>query len=500
MTATAVQPALTSPEISFEMPQRADLPKLARRGLGWSFALLIGRYALSIASTAVLARLLVPSDYGLLGMVATVTALAQATSDFGLSWATVQRPSLSRNQIDALFLVNSVFGLFLTGACCLSAPYVAAFYHRPELTNIIFAASGALFLSAVAVQPSALMRRQMKLKELSLCSLWALLISAIVAIVLARLGFGYWALVVQLVLQQAITTALSFPFSGYYPRLPQNLLNIGSLLAFGGYSAAYGIVNYFARNLDNVLVGKFCGAAALGYYTRAYFLMTLPGMLVIGVFGGVLIPAMASQRKDPLRMELTYIRALRLITVLGCSFAVGLAAAAPELVDLVYGPKWHAVVPILLWLAAASILQPIQNTAQWLYIVAERGRGMFMMGLVAAGSATAAFALGIRSGPIGVARAYAISNTLIAYPILLMGHRACSLDIKKTIAESAPLLLCALIMGGVVWLVGVGSSAAGIGLHGRLAVKIIVGITVYVVSVRQIARPTYSDILAHISL
>ena len=481
------------------MPQRADLPKLARRGLGWSFALLIGRYALSIASTAVLARLLVPSDYGLLGMVATVTALAQATSDFGLSWATVQRPSLSRNQIDALFLVNGVFGFFLTGACCLSAPYVAAFYHRPELTNIIFAASGGLFLSAVAVQPSALMRRQMKLKELSLCSLWALLISAIVAIVLARLGFGYWALVVQLVLQQAITTALSFPFSGYYPRPPQNLLNLGSLLAFGGYSAAYGIVNYFARNLDNVLVGKYWGAVALGYYTRAYFLMALPGMLVIGVFGGVVIPAMASERKDPLRMELTYIRALRLITVLGCSFAVGLAAAAPELVDLVYGPKWHAVVPILLWLAAASILQPVQNTVGWLYIVAECGRGMFIMGLVVAGSATLAFALGIHSGPIGVARAYAICNTIIAYPILVMGHRACGLNIRKSLAEIAPLLACALIMGAVVWIVGSEASAIGLGLRARLALKVVVGTVVYTIGLRQLARPTYSDIVAHLS-
>ncbi len=432
-------------------------------------------------------------------MVGTITVMAQAISDFGLSWATVQREKLDRNQIDALFLINAAFGLFLTVLCFLSAPYVATFYHHPELTKILVAASGTLFLSALSVQPTALMLRQMKLKEINLASFSALLISAGVTIVLAKLGFGYWALVVQLVLQQAITTALSFPLSGYFPRVPPHLLNIGTLLTFGGYSAAYGIVNYFARNLDNVLVGKFWGATALGYYSRAYFLMTLPGMLVISVFSGVLIPAMASLRKEPARMQSAYLRALRLITVLGCSIAVGLAATAPELVDFVYGPKWHAVVPILLWLAAASILQPIQNTSQWLYIVAERGRGMFLMGLVVAGSATLAFALGIRSGPIGVARAYAISNTIIAYPVLLMGHRACGLDIKKTIAESAPLLLCALIMGGVVWLVGIGSSAAGMGLHERLVVKVSVGVAVYLLCLRQFARPTYSEILAQVS-
>jgi O-antigen/teichoic acid export membrane protein len=500
MTSTAVKPAFVEPATVFEMPAQSDVPRLARRGLNWSLVLLLGRYLLSMGSTALLARLLSPTDYGLLGMVAAVTALAQASSDFGLSWATVQRARLSRNQIDALLVINIAFGLFLMVLCALSAPYVAAFYHRPELTKIMVAASTALLLSAIAVQPTALMRRQMKLKELSLCSLWALLISATVAIVLARLGFGYWALVVQLILQQAITTALSFPMSGYLPRLPRNFLNVGSLVTFGGYSAAYGIVNYFARNLDNVLVGKFWGAIALGYYSRAYVLMTLPGMVVMGVFSGVLIPAMASLRKEPVRMEAVYIRALRLITVLGCASAVGLAAAAPELVDLVYGAKWRPVVPILLWLSAASILQPIQNTAQWLYIVAERGRGMFVMGIIVAVSATMAFAIGIPSGPVGVARAYAIANTIIAYPVLLMAHRACGLSIKRTLAESAPLLLCALIMGAVVWFIGFGAAAAGVGLASRLALKLVAGTVVYAACLRLLARPTYSEILAYVSL
>jgi PST family polysaccharide transporter len=492
--------AIQEPEplAGFDLPRPANVPALARRGLSWSFALQGGKYALSMASTAILARLLSASDYGLLAMVATITVMAQAVSDFGLSWATVQRQQLTRNQIDALFFINCAFGLVLTAICVLSAPYIAVFYHHAELTKIVIASSGTLFLSAAAVQPNALMRRQMKLRELSLIAVCSLAISAAVTVVLARSGFGYWALVVQAVLQQFLSTALSFPVSGYYPRLPLRLFNVGSALAFGGYSTAYGMVNYFARNLDNVLVGKFWGSAALGYYSRAYFLMTLPGILVIGVFSGVLIPALAALRTDPVRMQSAYLRALRLITVIGCTFAVGLAAMAPEVVEFVYGSKWHEVVPILLWLSAASILQPIQNTSQWLFIVAERGQGMFRMGLFVAGSAVVAFILGIRSGPIGVARAYAISNTVIAYPVLLMGHRACGMDLKKTIAASAPLLVCALLMGAAIWMAGVASSAIGVGVHGRLLVKIIAGAFVYLACLRRLARPTYSEVMAYI--
>ncbi len=324
MTPIAIQTAISpAEEISFAMPKRAQLPRLARQGVAWSSALLLGKYMLSIVSTAVLARLLNPGDYGLLAMVATITVLGQAISDFGLSWATVPRENLQRNQIDALFWINCAFGLFLAGMCCLAAPAVATFYHRPELTNIVCAASGTLFLSAVAVQPNALLLRQMKLKELNLCGFYSLTISAVVTIVMAQLGYGYWALVVQLLLQQGIVTVLSFPMSGYFPRLPQHLANLGTLLTFGGYATLYGIVNYFARNLDNVLVGRFWGPVALGYYSRAYFLMTLPGMIVIGIFSGTLIPAMASLRKEPERMEAVYLRAVRSITSIGLFFRSG---------------------------------------------------------------------------------------------------------------------------------------------------------------------------------
>jgi len=481
---------------SFALPFDTDVPRLASRGINWSFGLLMARYVLSVGSTAVLSRLISPADYGLLGMVATFTVLVQAFSDFGLSWATVQRKELTRSQIDALFLINTGFGFLLMSLCIIAAPHVATFYHRPELTKITIAASVSLFFSAMAVQPTALMRRQMRLKELSLCNLWALMISAVITVFLALQGFGYWALVVQLVLVQMITTALSFTYSNYYPRFPQSLANLRSLLLFGGYSAAYGLINYFARNFDNVLIGKVWGATDLGFYTRAYFLMMLPGMMVIGVFGGVLIPAMASLRNDPERMEGAYLRAMRVVAMIGCSFSVGLALAAPELVDLVYGPKWQAVVPILLWLSIAGILQPLQNTASWLYIVTEKGRGLFVMGLVVSVSAVCAFVIGLPGGPVGVARAYAIANTLIAYPILLMAHRAAGLNMKRTVVECTPLIAAAVIMGLVVWSVGQVTATARVQPHGRLALKVTAGAFSYLVCLRRLSPATCSELSA----
>jgi O-antigen/teichoic acid export membrane protein len=485
--------------INLEMPGPADVPTLARAGIYWSTGLVVGRYVISLASSAVLARFVSPSDFGVLAMVATFTVLIQVISDCGLSWATVQRHELTRNQVDALFWVNTGIGVALTILCLIAAPFVARFYGRVELKGILAGVSVALLFSSVAVQPNALMRRQMQLRAQSLCTLYSSLIGSAVAIAAAILGLGHGALVIQLVLGQAIATALAFWYTGYSPRIPRGALNVSGLLVFGVYSAAYGILIYFARNLDNVLIGKYWGATDLGYYSRAYFLMTLPGLFIGGMFAGIVIPSMASYKNDPAHMEFVYVRAVRMITMIGCPLAAGLLATAPEFVRLVYGPNWTAVVPILGWLSLACLLQPIHNTAQWIYVALERGWEMLMLGVIVAGSSVMAFVVGLPAGPVGVARAYAIANTLIALPILFLAHRSAQMDLRKTLSECAPPLCCAFLMGAVVWMVGVEASAAGFGVLPRFEIKIVSGIIVYFLALRQISRPAYSEILAELT-
>jgi hypothetical protein len=123
---------------------------------------------------------------------------------------------------------------------------------------------------------------------------------------------------------------------------------------------------------------------------------------------------------------------------------------------------------------------------------------MFFMGLIVAGSSVLAFVVGLSGGPVGVARSYAIANTLIALPILLLAHRAAGMALRKTLSECIPLLCCAFFMGVVVWLVGVEASTAGLGLRVRLAIKISVGIAVYLLALRQIGCAAYSDMLAEL--
>ena len=244
---------------SVERVNEAEVGRCARQGVVWSIFQIGGRNLISLATTAFLARMLVPDDYGLIGMVATLTALLLVFSDMGLSWATVQREHLTTIQVSNLFWVNIAAGALLWGICLASAPMVAEFYHRSELVAITSVMGASFALAGIAVQPFALMHRQMRYKAIALIEIFALLVGAGAGIASAVFGHGYWALVVQTLTMQAVRSMMALHLSGLNILRLRFGANTRSLLVFGGILTANGLLIYLARNLDSVLIGRWWG-------------------------------------------------------------------------------------------------------------------------------------------------------------------------------------------------------------------------------------------------
>lgn len=476
---------------NFDAPPTEQISQKARAGAGWSLASLVGRQLVSLGATAVLARVLSAADYGLFGMAVAITALMQAFTDFGLSWATIQRKEITRAQIDSLFFINVVFGLLLWIASALSGKFLVSFYHRPELAGITSLLGASFFFSGCAAQPLALLRRQMRFKPITLCDQWSTLAGASMGVGAALSGFGYWALVIQVVVQQFAYALLLLLLGGYRPRFPRAVYGLTGLLSFGGYMAGYSAINYFSRNLDNVLVGRICGAEQLGYYSRAYFLMTLPTLLASGMLNGVMIPALSALQADRERMAAAFLRSMRWVTLLGCPVALGLAACAPEFVRFVYGPRWAPVVPMLRWLCVAGAIQPVQAAVGWLYVVTGRSRAMIVVSVAASAVTVAAFFVGIRFGAVGVARAYAAANTCLAVPVMLIGHRIAGLKMRRTMAVVAPLFIASIVMASCVVFACV--LCKGADYRVRLALEVAVGVGAYTLCVRVIATDLWTE-------
>jgi len=452
---------------------------LARQGVLWTFALIVVRHGIHLASTAVLARLLTPADYGLLAMTATLTALFQVFSDMGLTWATVQRRELTVGQISSLFWINAAVGLGLWLLCIASGPLLAWFYAEPRLSSIAALSGASFLLGGIGAQPAALLRRDLNFRAIALAEASRTLVQAVVAVLLAMAGWRYWSLVVAGLLAEVVRVSVLFRASGFRPRRPALADDTVSLITFGGWMTATGLTSYASQTFDKVLVGKFWGADQLGYYSRAWFLMQLPAALASSAIAEVMTPALCAVQADRDRLGAAYRKGLQANCLVGAPVAGGLVAAGGEFVRLVYGPRWSPVTPILRWLAVASLFSHLYSSVGWLFLSVGKVRERFCFFL-----AKTLFTLGAcwsvaKHGPVALAAVMATVTILITPPALWLAHRSARLPVGPTWRAVRRPMLATLAM--LTTVLAVGSTAAHTGVEWLwvLGFKALVGILVY---------------------
>lgn len=465
--------------IGFVSPD--EIGASARNGAVWSAAQIITRNGLSLVITAILARILLPSDYGLVGMVTTLTALLQVFADMGLSWATVRSQTLNRAQVSALFWINIAVGLLLWGAMAAAAPVLADFYDEPAITQIAMVSGISFLLSGIAVQPMALLIRQMNFRGTAIIEVVGLLVGAAVALELAFSGAGYWALVAQLPAQALVRVALSIPWSGIKIYAPRRTPGLGSMISFGGLMVVNGILIYLMRNLDTILVGKVWGASELGFYNRAYFLMMLPSMLAAGVLSHLMVSSLANLQDDKPRFANAYRRSLRMVAYVGMPLALGLALTAGPAVELVYGPGWEQVVTLLAWLSLAGITQPIYNTNGWLFTACGKAGLYLVITLKNAIILCTVFFLAIEHGTVALARSYGlVMGLILPLPTLWLAHKAAGIPYLPSLGALVPVAVLNAAMGVTVWMIGVGGAALGWNALAVFPAQVVTGGTLYI--------------------
>lgn len=397
----------------------ADLSGRAARGGVLAQAAQVAKAVLELAATLVLARLLAPEEFGLFGMVATLTGFVGLFKDLGLSMATVQRREITADQATALFWVNAGAGLFLAAVTAAVAPALAWFYGEAELVPLTAAVAGAFALGGLGVQHQALLRRQMRFRALVLVELTAVAVGVAGALVLGALGASTWALVAKVLLSSGVGAALAWVACPWLPRRPGRAGGMRELLRFGGDLTGFQLVNYLSRNLDDVLVGRLFGARSLGLYQKAYELLLAPLRLLNAPLGSVAIPLLSRLGDDAERYRRAYLRVLEKVLLITMPLA-GLLVVAPDWVTVaVLGPAWKGSAPIVGWLGLAVVTQPFGNSSGWLYISQDRTRDMLTWGFIGGSTAVASFLVGLPWGAVGVAAAYASVGLAVRTPLLL---------------------------------------------------------------------------------
>lgn len=376
------------------------------------------KLVLMLTSTAILARQLTPQDFGLLSMVTVITGFVGLFSDLGLSAATIQQEEINHQQVSALFWFNSLLGILvmlLTFAC---APLVAWFYQEPRLLPITMALGSTFLISGLSVQHKALLKRQMLFVQLTVIEIASISIGIIVAIVAAFYGARYWALVFQQLGIQITATLLVWILCGWRPGFVFWDKGLPKLLAFGRNLSGFNIFNYFSRNADNFLIGRYWGASQLGLYSKAYQLLLFPLHQINAPVSAVAIPALSRLANDPQKYRRTYLKIIENIAMLTMPMVAFMIATSDWIIQIILGEEWLGASPIFAWLGVAALVQPISNTVGWLFITQDRTDDMLRWGVIGGCITVLSFIIGLPFGTIGIAILYATSGIFIRAPLL----------------------------------------------------------------------------------
>lgn len=404
-----------------------------------------------IGSLMVMARLLGPQDFGLVGMVTAFTGVLNLFRDFGLSTATVQRENVTEEQLSTLFWINVFVGGVLAVLALVFAPIVVRIYHEPRLLAITMVLSSGFLFNALGVQHSALLQRHLRFTALAVINVAALVVSTLVAITMAKLGFGYWALVAMTIALPLTTTVGVWIAAAWVPGMPRHGEEIKSMMRFGGTLTLNGLVVYIAYNMEKVLLGRFWGAEAIGLYGRAYQLISIPTDNLNQSVGEVAFSALSRVQNDRARLRNYFLKGYSLVLAMTIPITIMSAFFADDLILVLLGPKWNSAAPIFRLLAPTILIFAMINPLSWLmFALGMVGRSL-KVALVLAPVVMCGYLAGLHYGPKGVAFGYSAVMILWVIPHIAWCVHNTGVSLRDILVTVSRPLLSGLVAAALAF-------------------------------------------------
>ena len=422
----------------------------AASGLKWTAVSQASRLGAQLLGVLTLTRLLPPSDFGLVAMAAVVTGFASLFRDFGTAAAIIQKPDPSPQLLDSVFWLNMAFGTGLAVLLGLFAPLIALGFAEFRLKEVLWVLALTFPIVSLGAVHQALLEKTSRFRPLAIVETVAAFVSLAGAIWVARAGWGVFSLVLQTLLAAFLTTAGLWMVSQWRPFFRWDAQEIRGVMIFSGNLVSFNVFNYFIRNVDNLLIGRFLGASDLGYYAMAYRLMLWPLQNISSMVGRALFPVFSRLQADQGRLAGAYVRATAAITLVTAPLMFGFFVLREPFIAVALGERWQPVAGVLAWLVPVGLLQSISTSVGALYLATGRTDVMFKWGIAAGLLAVPALIIGLQWGITGVAAAYALASLLLFWPSLTIPFRLVGLRVGDVLLRLMPSLATAAVMALVV--------------------------------------------------
>ncbi len=422
----------------------------AKRGIAWTLSSNILIQAFQFGVGVVLARLLSPTDFGVFAVTSIFTGLAATVANIGLGSALVQRKEVTDTHCRSMLAMNLLTSAGVVLALSVASPWISRYFKNPLAGPVLMVTAWNFFINSMSSVSFSMMSRALRFRSIAQVEMVAAVVHGAVAIALAFRGFGVWAIAWAGIAQSVTRAVILLTISDWRPGLAWSTAALRDLLGFGAGLTLKRIINYMAANVDYFVIGRRLGTADLGYYTRAYSLMTLPLTQVSRVIMQVLFPAFARIQDDNARIISGYSRIVTATSLVSFPFLTGLALVAPSFVVVIYGEKWLPTVLPLQIMCVAGMMKSVSTFVGAIVeakaqIGAEIRRQLINLAVLVVGTI-----VGSRYGTTGVAVAVVIAslNMLIMMQTLL--GRMTGMRWRTYLQALAPALAGVLVMSGMV--------------------------------------------------
>ena len=467
------------------MPNSKSLKRKTTTGLFWSFIDLSANQGIQFIIQIILARLLLPEHFGVIGMIIVFIAISNSIVDSGFSQALIRDQDTTQEDYSTVFHFNLLMAITMYVIIFISANPISIFFGEPQLINIIKVISLVLIINALGIIQRVMLTKKVDFKTITKVSLIAVIMSGSVTITMAVLGYGIWCLVVNTILMSFIQTLLLWFFNKWVPSMKFNMHSFKKYFKFGYKLLIAGMIDTFYHNLFYVIIGRFYSTVQLGYYTNAVKFSDASSQVISSVVQRVSYPLLSSIQDDEERLKSGFKKIIKSSAFINFPLMIGLASVATPLFSILLGEKWMPSVIYFQLLCLAGILYPLH--AINLNILQVKGRSdlFLLIEVIKCFVLTILIALSLlfQLGIIGLIWAAVINSYIALYINTYFSAREIDYSAKNQLKDILPMLLISIFMGIVVYLVG---SVLPDNHFIKLICQISIGAVVYIVACKAV--------------
>lgn len=421
------------------------LRRRAVRGAGITVFAQGAAFAVQMIATVVLARLLMPGDFGVVTMVTTFSVLLMSCGRVGFPDAVLQREHIDRFLASNLFWINVGTGLLLTIGFAAAGSLLARFYGDPRVAHVAVGLSLTIFIDSTSILHLALLKRAMRFSAVSANDISARVASVAVSILAGWAGWGYWSLVAGAIALPLSTTVGAWTLCRWVPSLPRRAVGTGAMVRFAVHVFGRYSLGYAAQNTDNLLVGWRFGSGALGLYKKAYDLFVLPFSL-LNVFP-VVVSTLSRLTKDRVQYTRYFLSGLSMLALVGMGVGADFTLVGRDLVRLLLGPKWDEAGRIFVFFGPGIGAQLIYSTYHMIHLSIGTTARYLRWGFIEVTVTILLFFLALPWGPVGLAVAWTAAYWILAIPAFWYAGKPIQLSVTKIIGAIWRFLVASLVAG-----------------------------------------------------